>query len=407
MNRDFSLLGTVAGRTRAPLTPSPGGEGWGEGAVSRRKIVPAEPNLARMRDLFACFLVLVLAPAFASAETTMAFDLKASRAPDEPKLEVTHDCRAAASVVRDEDVTIDGDLSDWPANATPLRARGEAQPDDLSAVAFVAVSPTSFYFACEVTDDQHYQRAYGDEMWQFDSVQFAIDPLFERTVGRYSVHTHEIGICFVNGGPLVWRWHRPLGLKGEEVPGADLAVAFSEGKTTYELRIPLHELWPLRPALAHPVGFTYVVNDTDGSDSRDFIAWASGIGSGKDSSSFGILTFPEDRQDVQVAARFLAPTDPTPADHPQEWTMHVYAKQAGKLTVECDGKIEHGPYKGSRAFARTRFEVPAGVSNWRLSADLARLAPARIKLRPSVALENAADAVESRPLTVYVYRPSR
>lgn len=307
--------------------------------------------------------------------------------------------------VDDSSIRIDGALSDWPKDAAPLEAPGQGDPRDLSAVGRVAVSPTSFYFACEVSDDVQYQRDYGDRMWRFDSIQFALDPLFQRTRGRYGDCDHEFGLCFVDGAPLVWRWQRPLGMKGEQVPGAELAVRFEPGRAIYECRIPLSELWPLRPELGMPCGFAFVVNDSDGGHDRESTAcWASGIASGKDSSAFGVLRFDGSvAAGCQIGARFELPTDPTPAAKPQEWQMAVYAKRAGRLTVKCEGIVEHGKDRGSAIRATTSLDVPRGVSNWLLLADLSSVAPARVRVKLSASLDGVADAVSSRDFVVYVY----
>ena len=316
--------------------------------------------------------------------------------------------RANVGFVEDAKMRIDGDLSDWPKDAAPLDAGSSADPKDLSAVAYAAVSTTSFYFACRVTDDKHYQRDYGDRMWAADSVQMAFDPLNQRTRGRYGDYDHEFGLCSVDGAPLVWRWQHPACLKGEKVPGADLAVRFGKGEAVYEARIPLEQLWPLRPEISPTCGFAFLVNDSDGKGDRQYVSWATGIGEGKNPSSFGALVFPTERlcRDVPLAARFILPEAPTPSDKPQEWRLDVCARRAGKLTVRCEGQIERGAEAGSSFWSETALDAPAGVSSWRVRADLSRVAPARVKLRPRLTSGNASDAVLSPEFTVFVYRPS-
>lgn len=364
-----------------------------------------------MRLPRAISLVLLVALASlscaAKAEDAIRFGLSATRLPMAAASPRAASLSAQGCFVADGAITIDGDLSDWPRGAQPLNTSGTAAPEDLSASARIAASPTTFYFACDVTDDVHYQREYGDKMWVGDSIQFAIDPLFQRTSGGYGDYDHELGMCFVESAPLVWRWQRPSGMLGEIMQGTKIAVKTLKGRTVYEVAIALEQLWPLRPELGMPFGFSYLVNDSDGSREREgVVTWSSGIGSGKDPSAFGAVSFGGSRKGSvgAVAGRFMLPLDPTPSDKPQEWALDVHAWRAGKLTVECDGIVEHGARKGSRVTAQSTFDVPAGVSKWRLDADLSALAPARLKLKPTVTLSGARDPVPPHEFTVYVYR---
>lgn len=353
------------------------------------------PRLA-MLSLLAC----------TSANAQMVFPLTAELVAGRPAA-ITASHHASVPFVSDDSIRIDGDLSDWPAAAPVLTATSPSVSKDLSATARVAASSTSLYLAWDVTDDAHVMRASGDQMWQWDSVQFALDPLGLRTAGHYGTYDYELGMCQPQpGNPVMWRWQRPPGVPGERVKNAQLAVKLADGKAFYEARIPLAEVWPLRPEAATPCGFAYVVNDRDDRDREAFAGWASGIGSGKDPSAFGLLEFEQPPSDVKVAGRFLLPFDPLPSSSPQHWDLQVYAARAGKLTVMCVGEIEHGANPGASISARAVFDVPAGVSRWKLSADLSRFAPARLLLRPTVSLDGTPDAVPPHPFTVYVYTPS-
>lgn len=355
-----------------------------------------------------CAAIGLLSFGCLGSDRPVAFTISASRIADTREAEFPSAIVGLAHFVKDGSIKIDGDLSDWPRNQRPMKTRGTSPAEDVSASALAAVSPTALYLAFDVADDVHYQREYGDRMWVGDSIQFAIDPLLERTQGRYGDYNHEIGLCFVEGAPLVWRWQRPVGMKSEVVPGAKLAISIKEGKTIYEVAIPLQELWPLRPELSTLCGFSYLVNDSDGSREREsYAAWSSGIGSGKDASAFGVLQFPEYTKltGVDIAGRFLLPQDPTPSNKPQEWTLELFASRAGAVKIECEGIVEYGKFKGLPVRAATAINAPKGTSKWKLSADLAKFSPARIKLRPSVSLGSMRDAVPPHEFTVYVYTP--
>ncbi len=359
---------------------------------------------------FVCAAIGLLSFGCLGSDKPVTFKLTASRISTTRVADTPSAIVGSACFVKDGSIKIDGDLSDWPKNLHSMKAHGTLPTEDVSASALAAVSPTALYLAFDVTDDVHYQREYGDRMWMGDSIQFAIDPLLERTPGRYGDYDHEIGLCFVEGVPLVWRWQRPVGMKSEVVPGAKLAVSIKKGRTIYEVAVPLQELWPLRPELSTLCGFSYLVNDSDGGREREsYATWSSGIGSGKDASAFGLMQFPKWTQmsGVSVAARFMLPQDPTPSNKPQEWTLELFARRAGIVKVECEGMIEYGKYKGSPVQAITLINAPKGLSKWKLSADLAKLSPARIKLLPSVSMGGMRDAVPPHEFTIYVYTPRK
>jgi hypothetical protein len=355
-----------------------------------------------------CAAISLLSFGCLGSDKPVTFTLTASQIAATHIADIPSAIAGSACFVKDGSIKIDGDLSDWPQNLRPMKTRGISPAEDISASAFVAVSPAAIYLAFEVTDDVHYQREYGDRMWMGDSVQFAIDPLLERTQGRYGDYNHEIGLCFVEGAPLVWRWQRPIGMKSEVVPGAKLAVSIGKSRTIYEVAIPLQELWPLRPELSALCGFSYLVNDSDGSCEREsYAAWSSGIGSGKDASAFGVLEFPECTELISVglAGRFLLPQDPTPSNKPQEWTLELFARCAGVVKIQCEGTVEYGKYRGSPVRAVATLNAPKGLSKWKLLADLAKLSPARIRLQPSISLGGIRDAVPPHEFTIYVYTP--
>lgn len=347
-------------------------------------------------------LVCMLASVPALAGQVMTFDLKAAPAPEKAINTRPSANIAQAVFVSDGSIKLDGSLSDWPKGIEPMKAVGTSDPGDLSAVGYIAVSPTSLYLAFDVTDDKQEQRDAGLNMWRFDSIQFALDPLTQKTPGRYGDYDHEIGLCFRDNEPLVYRWQKPAGMKGEEVPGAVMGVKFREGGVVYEAKIPLSELWPLRPEVGS-CGFSWLVNDSDGGDRESFAAWSSGIGSGKDASQFGEMHFPADlTKNCPVASRCITPKNPTPSTEPQKWELEVFAPSAGNVTVKCDGVVEHGQYKGSPVQGVTTLNVPAGVSKWVLSADLSQFAPARLGVKVSVT-----DTAAAHKSVVYVYKPSK
>ncbi len=157
---------------------------------------------------------------------------------------------------------------------------------DLSGKGFLKWDRSYLYFGMEVQDDIHVQQGIGGDMWQGDSVQFAIDT--GRADGQGSAKNNEFGIALGEQGPMVWRWLASNGKPVGEMSDVLAAVKRSDAVTTYELAIPWSEILAEGsvPAEGDILGFSMLINENDGASRRGWLEYMSGIGSSKNTQLF-------------------------------------------------------------------------------------------------------------------------
>ncbi len=204
------------------------------------------------------------------------------------------ECRRAP-----KDVKLDGDLSKWslgpaidiglPGHKQVLNPGKWAGQSDLSARIWTAWDDTHFYVLALVTDDVFRRTHEGGDMWQGDSLQFALDPLHLSAAGPGDIY--EIGMALTPKGPQVFSWLAPAGRPTGLIKNARLAVKRKDDLTIYQAAIPLTELSPLKPAIGKTVGFALVLNDDDGEGRKGWLEWNTGIAMEKTPSTFGDITF--------------------------------------------------------------------------------------------------------------------
>ncbi len=162
-------------------------------------------------------------------------------------------------------------------------------PDDLSGNVWTSWDSHNFYVIAEIQDDVMCQTHDGADIWQGDSLQFALDPLHLESEGPGA--TYEIGLALTPKGPQVFSWLAPSGIKTGLMKNARLMVKRSGVKTIYQAAIPLADLAPLKPKAVKTVGFALVLNDDDGTGRKSWLKWNSGIALEKTPYTFGDITF--------------------------------------------------------------------------------------------------------------------
>ncbi|WP_164716252.1 S-layer homology domain-containing protein [Paenibacillus whitsoniae] len=157
---------------------------------------------------------------------------------------------------------------------------------DLSGKGFLKWDRRNLYFGMEVQDDIHVQQGTGGDMWQGDSIQFAIDT--GRSGGIGSAKNNEFGIALGEQGPFVWRWLAANGKTVGEMTSVQAAVYRSETATTYELALPWSEILPegSAPSEGDIYGFSMLINENDGTTRRGWLEYMSGIGSSKNTQLY-------------------------------------------------------------------------------------------------------------------------
>ncbi len=177
----------------------------------------------------------------------------------------------------------------WSDQATKLS--GWAGVEDLSAVTRFKWDENRLYMLSEVRDNTWDQRYVDDQIWNGDSVQFGLD--MSRKDGKGSANYHEMGFALTDSGMSVWRWTAANGLATGRLDAAEAQAVRTADGITYELSIPWTELTAdgKAPTVGSSLGFSMLVNDSDGSGRRGWMEFMSGIGSSKNTDLFGELVF--------------------------------------------------------------------------------------------------------------------
>ncbi len=326
-------------------------------------------------------------------------------------------------------ITVDGDLSEWekvPAIVLDKAesARNEsgkwAGPQDCSGSMRMCWDSEYLYLAFDVTDDVFNQPFTGSDIWGGDCVQFAFDPIEERTKGRYAPNEQEYTAALTSDGPLLYRTGQPVPVKS-----AKLAIVHKPGSggAFYEIGIPWSEMAPLAPGLMSSFGFTFCINDSDaGKDLKSWLEWTPGICSGKDASRFGQAAFDFVPPAAGASEYYAAAHIPDQPDlESLKFRLFCFApgeeKLQVKLSLSSDGKevagatravavspgasrreltwkisgLADGSYKGTISI-----EPPTGAKVER-SFRYERVMTAPIRAKAEAVKAKAARAAESRP----------
>lgn len=168
-------------------------------------------------------------------------------------------------------------------------------PDDLSGKASLMWDEENLYFAAEVTDDIFYQPYSGWDTWKADNIQMGIFYGSEGYVvsGQRSTTFHEISMAHTPIGDEIYRTlSQENYYKAGKLENAEVCIVRSGNKTTYEVRIPWegYLLPNQQPQEGDQLGFSYMINESDGGSRNGWIEYASGIGSAKDTTLFTWLT---------------------------------------------------------------------------------------------------------------------
>lgn len=160
----------------------------------------------------------------------------------------------------------------------------------------VGLTPELLDLVVEVDDPIHVNTATDMRVWEFDSIQFALDTTGEGYANRcleFAAALHE------NGEASLWKVIAP-GLEGdlpgqyspatEKVRYGKTQIARKDGKTIYKVSINASELYPFALGMRIAPRFCLLINNNDGKGRAAYIEWASGIGGAKNPGEFGDLT---------------------------------------------------------------------------------------------------------------------
>lgn len=164
-----------------------------------------------------------------------------------------------------------------------VKMSGYQGVDDLSGSVWLNYDNDYFYLTAKVKDNIHAYPATDVNMWNNDSIQFAISNGLPGEDSNY----YEYGISQTAAGSQIYRWIGPIGIAKGLVLNGEVRVARDEAQklTTYELALPWSELAPITTE-SGVFNFSLLVNDNDGNQRKGYIEWGGGIGDGKAPSKF-------------------------------------------------------------------------------------------------------------------------
>ena len=201
-------------------------------------------------------------------------------------------------------VKVDGDLAEWQ-NALPMHLGSLEQasrgvhpldwrgPEDLSVVLYTMWDDDNLYVAAKARDDILSCEVSGDDIWQGDSFQFALDTGNER--GDWlDNNDYEFLMGLTRGGPYHWVAYAPEGKRRRDNPAVKLAIRRADPQNLlYEIAVPFAELAPFKPKPGTIIGFSALYVDNDGYGKRGWLSWFDGIGDKKCPKDYGDLVFIE------------------------------------------------------------------------------------------------------------------
>ncbi|WP_026220747.1 sugar-binding protein, partial [Wenjunlia vitaminophila] len=163
------------------------------------------------------------------------------------------------------------DLATQTTRRYPNGYQGDA---DLSGTVRPQYTDEGLVLRASVTDNALHQPATDPaNMWQGDSIQFAVTPAHP----GYSTQYVEIGASLVNGVPRVHTWRPPPGQQAGTTPGATATVVREGTVTDYTITVPWASLG-LAGKPTSSVGLGVVVNDDDNDGrGRNWVEWGTGI----------------------------------------------------------------------------------------------------------------------------------
>ncbi|MEM9929806.1 MAG: serine hydrolase [Bacteroidota bacterium] len=162
------------------------------------------------------------------------------------------------------EITVDGQLNDWPANMTNYAISSVAfgdhqQPDDLVASFRTGyrAEEKAFYLAIEITDSDQVDTADGDVIDAVDHILLYLDPLHRARGGSRSLFLAGTTLRdFSNKAPVAWSPYTP-NIGWDQV--THVAKHPTANTTVHEWRIDLGEY--LEPGTV--LGLDFIIADAD------------------------------------------------------------------------------------------------------------------------------------------------
>ncbi len=281
--------------------------------------------------------------------------------------------RVAPVLRTPQPVRIDGRPDEW-AGVPELRVQGarrvsnaeavvEQSEDsrgaaDLSFAFRLTYDHRALYLTATVRDDV---RRTTTPYWRGDSIQFALDTRWQRREKGYGPGDFAFGLELGEGDTpaRVVLDRRPDAVRLD--PGDVSVRARSQtGGYTVEVALPWAALGCAVPRHGTVMGFTILVNDSDGAG-RKWAEWTPGIALGKSPARYGTLVFLERADQPAV---FVMPGNSVPTDLRPLVVRAVLVSLASRPTpVEVAASLTPEPDGAAAVVLRQSTPLERGVTH--------------------------------------------
>lgn len=189
---------------------------------------------------------------------------------------------------------IDGDLSDWPAQAKeiPLTRKTKlghwtAAEDNVRATARLAWDPENLYLAVTVFKNGYVESPVGTSgLWLADGIQFAFDPIrnASKDVKGYQDDDFEYAAALVKQQPVVFRnvasaaTYDSLGKEIGVISEVRRAIRTRPDRTVYEFAFPRQSVSPFRLQAGEAMRMNVLVNIGNKKGRAGYLQLTPGIG---------------------------------------------------------------------------------------------------------------------------------
>jgi len=96
----------------------------------------------------------------------------------------------------------------------------------------------------------------------------------------------DIDVALTKDGPKAYRQYVVGDLTQGPADDIKVKAERKDGKTVYELEIPVASVGLPELKKGDAIGFSLLVNDNDGEGRKGYLHWGDGIGNGKDPSQY-------------------------------------------------------------------------------------------------------------------------
>ncbi len=154
-------------------------------------------------------------------------------------------------------------------------------PEDLSIRAWMGWTDKVLYFAARIRDDIHVVEDDGMNFWNYDSIQFAIDPDNDTPGSNYDAEDRELGFVLGKNGPIAYYTYP----EGKVLP-CDIKAFREKDETVYEVAIPWESLNMKVPPAGKIMAINFIANENDGQGRTCWMGLTPGIGESKTPPAF-------------------------------------------------------------------------------------------------------------------------